>query len=88
MTTSNCPSMGSLDSLRRDAPVPFARNGNGLALRIAVAALAGLALAVLASLPAGDGTSLTHDARITAPGSAPAPATEFDGRGKWSGYAR
>lgn len=88
MSTSNCPSIGPSDSLRRDALVPFARNGNGLALRIAVAALAGLALAVLASLPAGDGTSLTHDARISAPGSAPAPATAFDGHGKWGGYAR
>jgi len=86
MSTSNCPSVGPSDSLRRDAPVPFARSGNGLAFRIAIAALAGLVLALLAGQPAEEGASLPRDARIVAPGSGPAP--EFDGHGKWGGYAR
>jgi len=88
MSTSNCPSVGPSDSLRRDASVPFARSGNGLAFRIAIAALAGLVLALAAGQPAEEGASLSRDLRIQIPGSAPAPATEFDGHGKWGGYAR
>ena len=88
MSTSNCSSLGPRDILSRDELIPAATRGNGFAVRLAVAALAGLALAVLGSLPADPSRVAPQATGITVPGSAPAPAIEFDGRGKWSGYSR
>jgi hypothetical protein len=55
-----------------------------LAIRVAVGALAVLALILLGSLPAENPDSRIE--RLVVPGSA--PAIVLDGHGKWSGYTR
>lgn len=56
------------------------RSGPGTRLRLSLGAVAVLALVALAAL---DGRSVSQD-----PGFQAEPAQTFDGRGKWTGYAR
>jgi hypothetical protein len=54
MATSNCPSLGPRDRLSRDGLIPVPYGGDRLAFRIALGALAGVLLALAASLPADE----------------------------------
>lgn len=94
MSTSNCPGLGPQDSLQRDHLVPIDSGGAKLVGRLAIAALAGLALAVVASLTTepSDGQALRD--RLSVPERA-APldgarldGPRLDGHGKWGGYTR
>lgn len=94
MTTSDWSSLESrdglhLNNLRRDGLMPSAGRGRGRALRIALAVLALVALAVLGSLPPETrDNGLRAAERAAVPGAAPAPQIVLDGHGKWSGYSR
>jgi hypothetical protein len=93
MTTSDWSSLESrdglhLNNLRRDGLTPGSGQGRGVALRIALAALALVALAVLGSLPTDGRNAGLSAERAAVPGSAPAPGIVLDGHGKWSGYTR
>ncbi len=87
MSSANCPSLGSNDSLRRDYSFPTGSFGGGFAIKVVIGALAVLALAILGSLPAENQIDHMRDQGIAVPGGAPAPEAVFDGRGKWSGYS-
>jgi len=89
MSTTNCPSIGPQDSLRRDSLIPPAVTHGRLAFKIAVGALLGLLLAIAGNL-AGEPTGPVERLTLPQVEPAPAPAQEpvFDGHGKWGGYAR
>lgn len=88
MSTANCPSLGSNDSLRRDHSFPTSSFGGRFAIRVVIGAFAVFALAILGSLPAENQADHMQDQGIAVPGGTPAPEAVFDGRGKWSGYSR
>lgn len=88
MSAPNCRSVDGPESLRHELHLPVGTNGNLLGVRIAIGALAGLALAVLASLPAEKPAPRSQGEGIVVPGSAPAPEIKLDGHGKWGGYTR
>lgn len=83
MSTPNCTDLGPQDSLSRDGTIPAALDHGRPAFKIVVGALIVLLLALAGSLSPEPQSTVD---RLELPREA--PAIEFDGHGKWGGYAR
>ncbi|WP_193371486.1 hypothetical protein [Pelagibius marinus] len=73
MATPNCPSHGPRDSLSRDGLIPIPYGGDRLAFRMALGALAGLLLALAASLSPEEEKGAPAAEPLRLPGSATVP---------------
>ncbi|GAB4224470.1 MAG: hypothetical protein Tsb0032_29120 [Kiloniellaceae bacterium] len=92
MSTTNCPTGDARDSLSRDSLIPAEPGERMFLARLVIGALAGLALAVVASIPGEppEGDTFSQRAQATGAAASPAPVDRpaLDGRGKWTGYTR